>query len=108
MKYFVDQLIIGLTDGAIYALIALGYTLVYGIIELINFAHGDIFTVGALIGLSLIGFLGLEHASPLLLIPGLILLFVVTMTITGLIGVTIERPKRAGIGPCRAGGCSAS
>ncbi len=49
MDTFVQQLINGLTIGSIYALIALGYTMVYGILRLINFAHGDIYMVGALI-----------------------------------------------------------
>ena len=54
MRFFVEQLTFGLTNGAIFALIALGYTMVYGIIELINFAHGDIFTVGGFFGLTVI------------------------------------------------------
>jgi branched-chain amino acid transport system permease protein len=91
MRFFADQLTLGLTLGAIYALIALGYTLVYGIIELINFAHGDIYTVGGLIGLTAIGLLQLERASPLLLIPGLVVVFLVAMTLNGLLGVLIER-----------------
>jgi branched-chain amino acid transport system permease protein len=91
MKFFADQLIFGLTTGAIYALIALGYTLVYGIIELINFAHGDVYTVGGLIGLFFIGLLGLQGASALWLIPGLILVFLVAMSLNGLLGVVIER-----------------
>ena len=48
MEYFVQQLINGITLGSIYGLIAIGYTMVYGIIGMINFAHGDIFMVGAL------------------------------------------------------------
>ena len=91
MRFFADQLILGLTDGAIFALIALGYTMVYGIIELINFAHGDIFTVGGFIGLTLISILGLQHAPPALLIPGVILVFLVAMSLNGLLGVAIER-----------------
>ena len=91
MRFFVDTLSLGLTEGSVYALIALGYTLVYGIIELINFAHGDVFTIGAFIGLNVIGFLGLQKASPGLLIPGLILLFAITMALNGLLGVVIER-----------------
>src|SRR5438132_12310114 len=91
MRFFADQLILGLTDGAIFALVALGYTMVYGIIELINFAHGDIFTVGGFIGLTLIGILGLQHAPPALLIPGVIVVFLVAMSLNGLLGVAIER-----------------
>src|SRR5690606_26318531 len=51
MEYFLQQLINGMTLGAIYGLIAIGYTMVYGIIGMINFAHGDIFMVGAFIAL---------------------------------------------------------
>src|SRR5918997_18256 len=51
---FTSQLLIGLTNGAILALVALGYTLVYGIIELINFAHGDNFMIGSFVGLTVI------------------------------------------------------
>jgi len=91
MRFFADELILGLTLGGIYALIALGYTLVYGIIELINFAHGDVFTVGGFFGLTLIGVLGLEHASPALLLPGLILVFAGAMGLNGLLGMFIER-----------------
>ena len=91
MRFFADQLTLGLTLGAIYALIALGYTLVYGIIELINFAHGDVFTVGGFFGLTLIGLLGLDHASAALLVPGLVLVFAVAMGLNGLLGVLIER-----------------
>ena len=57
MEYFLQQLINGLTSGSIYGLIAIGYTMVYGIIGMINFAHGDIFTVGAF--MALIVFLGI-------------------------------------------------
>ena len=55
MAYFLQQLINGITLGAIYGLIAIGYTMVYGIIGMINFAHGEIFMIGAFI--SLIGFM---------------------------------------------------
>lgn len=52
MEYFIQQLINGISVGSIYALIALGYTMVYGIIKLINFAHGDVFMVGSFIDCS--------------------------------------------------------
>src|SRR5205085_426186 len=91
MRFFVDTLSLGITQGAVFALIALGYTLVYGIIELINFAHGDVFTIGAFIGLNLIALFGMQTWSPALLIPGLILLFAITMALNGLLGVLIER-----------------
>ena len=54
---FLQQLINGLTIGMIYALIALGYTMVYGVVQLINFAHGEIFMVGAYLGLLTFGIL---------------------------------------------------
>src|SRR5829696_5718258 len=64
---FTSQLLIGLTNGAILALVALGYTLVYGIIELINFAHGDNFMIGSFVGLTVLSgtILGLDLFSPI-------------------------------------------
>src|ERR687892_1893440 len=64
---FTSQLLIGLTNGAILALVALGYTLVYGIIELINFAHGDNFMIGSFVGLTVLSgtFLGLSFFAPI-------------------------------------------
>jgi branched-chain amino acid transport system permease protein len=90
----VEQTVNALTRGAIYALIALGYTMVYGIIELINFAHGDMFMVGAFVSLTFLGtILGLE--GPIYDIPVLIVTlaatFVITMGTMGLVGVVIER-----------------
>jgi len=89
-----SQLFNALTRGAIYALIALGYTMVYGIIELINFAHGDMFMVGAFVSLTFLGqVLGLEGAVtdvPMLLVL-VVASFLVTMAILALVGVTIER-----------------
>jgi branched-chain amino acid transport system permease protein len=57
---FLQQVLIGLSNGMIIALIALGYTMVYGVLELINFAHGDLFMLGAFLALTLVGALGLE------------------------------------------------
>src|SRR3712207_3381741 len=64
---FTSQLLIGLTNGAILSLVALGYTLVYGIIELINFAHGDNFMIGSFVGLTVLAgtFFGLGLFSPI-------------------------------------------
>ena len=67
MEYFAQQLVNGLQIGFVYALIALGYTMVYGIVRLINFAHGDVFMVGAFIGLYGIGTYHLPFAVVLLL-----------------------------------------
>ena len=82
----------GLSNGAIWALIAIGYTLVYGIIELINFAHGDVFMVGSFTAAGLWGTLGLGLASgPVGLIAGLIVTLIVTMLVCGSLNVLIER-----------------
>ncbi len=92
MDYFLQQLINGVTLGSIYGLIAIGYTMVYGIIGMINFAHGDIFMVGSFISLILIVALGITAATPvLLLILALALVLVVAMALTAVWGWTVER-----------------
>jgi len=63
MQLFLQELVVGVATGAIYALIALGYTMVYGIIELINFAHGDIFMIGTLISVAIFTILGITTTS---------------------------------------------
>jgi len=91
-EVLVQQTINGLTRGAVFALVALGYTMVYGIIELINFAHGDVFMLGLFISLTYFALLGMAktlHGWQLLTI--LPLIFLATMTTTGLINVTIDR-----------------
>jgi branched-chain amino acid transport system permease protein len=97
---FVSQLLIGITNGAIIALIALGYTLVYGIVELINFAHGDNFMIGSFVGVTVLSgtFLGLGFFAPIdsgsgtgIRIIGVLLALVVAMLACGLINVGIER-----------------
>lgn len=91
MEIFIQQTINGLTLGAIYALIALGYTMVYGILELINFAHGEIVMVGAYSGIVILGgltFTGMVGNHPLL---SLLIAFAGTMIICALLGVLIER-----------------
>ncbi len=92
-SFFVQILVFGVVDGAIYALVALGYTMVYGIIELINFAHGDVFTLGAFLSLPLLGALGLNEgkAGSVGLALGLLAVFLVVMVLTGLTNVVIER-----------------
>jgi branched-chain amino acid transport system permease protein len=89
--YFGNQLVLGISIGAIYALIALGYTMVYGIIELINFAHGDVFTAGAFFSYFLVVTIGTDRFNGLALIPLLLVVFVVTMVFNGILGATIER-----------------
>ncbi|MTH55775.1 branched-chain amino acid ABC transporter permease [Bacillus mangrovi] len=78
---FVQQLINGISLGSIYALIALGYTMVYGIVKLINFAHGDVFMVGAFVGFYSITVLDLPFLPALL----------IAMTVCALFGMMIER-----------------
>ena len=89
MEYFLQQLINGVTLGAIYGLIAIGYTLVYGIIGMINFAHGEIYMIGAFIAVicfALLGMLGITWLPLVLLI-----VLVVAMSLTALYGWTVER-----------------
>lgn len=81
MDTFIQQLINGLSLGSIYALIALGYTMVYGIIKLINFAHGDIYMVGAFVGYTMINSFGMGFFPALL----------TAMALSALLGVLIER-----------------
>lgn len=85
-EVLVQQILVGLVNGAIIAIIALGYTLVYGIIELINFAHGDLYMLGAFASLSVIGFFGLSDAASLQssLFPMLLALGVSAMICAGL------------------------
>ena len=87
-----DNLVDGLSNGAIYALIALGYTLVYGIIELINFAHGDVFMIGTLVSFGLWGTIGLTLTTGTLgIVFGLLVALVVAMLVCGVLNVMIER-----------------
>jgi branched-chain amino acid transport system permease protein len=90
MQYFIQQLINGLTLGSIYGLIAIGYTMVYGIIGMINFAHGDIFMIGAFV--ALIVFLALSamfYSVPV--VVALLIMMVVAMIMTSLYNWTIEK-----------------
>ncbi|HVO13900.1 MAG TPA: branched-chain amino acid ABC transporter permease LivH [Alphaproteobacteria bacterium] len=89
MTYFVDQLINGITLGAIYGLIAIGYTMVYGIIGMINFAHGEIFMIGAFIAFItflILGVIGITWV-PL----SLLLVLIAVMILTPVYGWTLER-----------------
>jgi branched-chain amino acid transport system permease protein len=89
---FGQQLINGLSLGAIYAVVALGYTMVYGIIELINFAHGDVYTAGSFVALTVLVLMGATHRmAGLALAFALTVVFAVTMLTTGATGVIIER-----------------
>lgn len=88
---FLQQLINGITLGAIYALIALGYTMVYGILEFINFAHGEIFMMGAYFSLLIFGFLQSMGFNTGNIYLTLFLVFLGSMFLCGLLGVIIER-----------------
>ena len=87
-----QQLINGLTIGSVYALIALGYTMVYGVLQLINFAHGDLFMLGAMVAVFVLAGMAVTEALPLIVaIPLLIGVFIVSMTLIAGLGVAIER-----------------
>jgi branched-chain amino acid transport system permease protein len=86
-----QQLVFGLTLGTAYGLIAIGYTMVYGVLFMINFAHGDIFMIGAYIGWALLGVLLASHIVPLNPFIVLPILLVGAMAVTGLLGLLLER-----------------
>ncbi|WP_026869483.1 ABC transporter permease subunit [Inquilinus limosus] len=91
MEYFLQQLINGLTLGAIYGLIAIGYTMVYGIIGMINFAHGEIYMIGAfiaVIGFVVLGAFGVPGVSVAL---ALAIVLIISVVVTAAYGWTVER-----------------
>ena len=91
MAFFFQELVNGITTGALYALVALGFTMVYGVLKLLNFAHGDLYMIGAYIGFFVIQWFGgaqhLTIAVPLLLV----IMFVLAAAVVGGLGVAIER-----------------
>ncbi len=90
---FLHVLLIGITNGSVYGLVALGYTLVYGILELINFAHGDVFMLGGMISASFaVGPFGLgANEQGYVLWPSLFAILGIAMVLCGAINVTVER-----------------
>jgi branched-chain amino acid transport system permease protein len=91
MHFFVQELVNGLTQGALYALIALGYSMVYGVLKLLNFAHGDLYMIGAFIGYFVIQWFG---GSTALVAPVPVVIFVMLVLAgggCGVLGVVIER-----------------
>ncbi len=90
MEYFVQQLVNGLTLGSIYGMIAIGYTMVYGIIGMINFAHGDIFMLGGFAAL-LVFLLLTSLFAGLPIVVMLVLMMVAAMLVASLWNWTIER-----------------
>ena len=89
MDQFFQQLTNGLAVGGIYALIALGYTMVYGVLKLINFAHGDLFTYGAYLGMTLLTSLLLEHRLGLW--GGILVLALMVMGMVAVLGAILDR-----------------
>jgi branched-chain amino acid transport system permease protein len=91
--FFLQIMTYGFTDGAIYALVAIGYTMVYGIIELINFAHGDVFTLGAAVSIPVLGAFGLAEGKTFGLVSvfALLAVFAITMVLLGILNMAIER-----------------
>lgn len=88
MYKFLQHVINGLSAGTIYALVALGYTMVYGVLKLINFAHGDVMMVGVYVGYAVAFLLGREAATT---VPGALLVFAVSMSVCAALGFLIER-----------------
>ena len=91
MEYFLQQLVNGLTLGAIFGLIAIGYTMVYGIIGMINFAHGDIYMVGSFIALMTFLLLGFGDVPYVSIPVGIVLVLAVAMLFTSIYGWAVER-----------------
>jgi branched-chain amino acid transport system permease protein len=87
LDQLIQQLINGLSWGAIYALIALGYTMVYGVLRLINFAHGDVYMVGAMVAYYTAHWLGLAGAPS---VHGFVVVMIVAMSVCALLGALIE------------------
>jgi branched-chain amino acid transport system permease protein len=87
-----DNLVAGLSNGSLWALVAIGYTLVYGIIELINFAHGEVFMIGSFVAVGVYGMFGLDVQTAVpLLVVGLLGCLAVTTLASGTLNVMIER-----------------
>jgi len=92
LDVFLQQIVNGLSLGGIYALIALGYTMVYGIIELINFAHGDVYTMGTFFALAVLTGLGVSGEVHGIALVGVVLVTILAaMLLCGILGVLIER-----------------
>ena len=92
MAHFIEQLVNAIALGSIYGLIAIGYTMVYGIIGMVNFAHGDVFMVGSFIALIMILLLGLTAATPFFwLLLALVFVLMMAMVLTAVWGWAIER-----------------
>jgi len=89
--YFFGQLVAGLTLGSLYALLALGYSMVYGILKLLNFAHGEVFMIGSYIGYFVLTALGGAASPDVPAVLLILLMFGAAMIGSGLLGMTVER-----------------
>ena len=89
--FFFAELVNGVTVGSLYALIALGYTMVYGVLKLLNFAHGDVYMIGAYIGWFVLNALGSPLKPILPIVPLILLAFAASMVGCSILGVVIER-----------------
>jgi branched-chain amino acid transport system permease protein len=91
MDFFVQELVNGVTTGALYALVALGFSMVYGVLKLLNFAHGDLYMVGAFAGYFIIQWFGGPSALTIPVPLLLLIMFVAAGGLVGGLGVAIER-----------------
>jgi branched-chain amino acid transport system permease protein len=90
-NFFVQQLVNGVTLGSVYALVALGYTMVYGILKLLNFAHGEVYMMGAFAGFGVLTAFGGALAVSINVVALIVMMLAVAMLGSGLLGVVIER-----------------
>ena len=90
-SFWVDQFVNGLTTGSLYALIALGYTMVYGVLQMINFAHGEVFMLGSFGGFYALTWMGGDDISGPLTIVAILIALVVAMAVSGAASVALER-----------------
>jgi branched-chain amino acid transport system permease protein len=91
MAFFLQELVNGLTTGALYALVALGFTMVYGVLKLLNFAHGDLYMVGAYVGYFVIQWFGGPKSVSIPVPLLLVIMFVLAALLVGGLGVAMER-----------------
>jgi branched-chain amino acid transport system permease protein len=91
MEFFLQQTVNGLTLGSVYALLALGYSMVYGVLKLLNFAHGEVYMFGAFAGFGMLNMLGGASALVVPVWLAIMLMFLAAMTASSVIGVTLER-----------------
>src|SRR5499427_6650095 len=91
MAFFFQELVNGLTTGALYALVALGFSMVYGVLKLLNFAHGDLYMIGAYVGFFVIQWFGGPSALTIPVPLLLLVMFVLAAGLVGGLGVAIER-----------------